>query len=670
MGERAAAVGRKVKNTIGKLPLFKIHPAIGIARVGNADPGQFFIGPELPGLPASPPGGNFKVGGKLRKQAARFRIFEYKPDKASGKLVPEEVTIATPYIQSIEWTVHVANRKASYYEFHGLLGSPAPPYAGADLRNASVTDPAKRKTELEIDPGPKSIGLLGAGAPPGAKPPSSTGTIHIVKKGEYLVLIAKNHGIADWHEIYNHPMNAAFKKKRPDPNLIYPGDELFIPTGAAPSFGNSNATIPISTLGELRTDAKGRLLVLGGNGTSESNKSGGREVLDSFCNNDTWFDDVSDGPVSARITLKTGKSVSAVSAWVLITPPDFAPPIGNVITLYDTLYDVAVQSSAAAFNVPADLAIYDRKPLERYRDLKTNRPTYKPSFTEDIFPILKRTIDQQFVHEPASFFHNTLVDFAKLSKTTPAAPPNPRASIFAFMRKRGGGGGSMPKLLGDEAEEDATRGITSTHPEARLAMTATQLELMEKWAKGDFIDDWPGSPPPKPAAREEGIAPEDIDRAALENCVGGAFYPGIEVGWLIRHPDIYGEPFRIAFDPILQRGKVLGADARTREYTVGAGYFSQQMALPWQADFHDCQIENHDSEDWGWWPGQRPDHAPATGGGLNPWTRATPGPWPSGDPNDCSREEMVDHFWKLGFVKEDPAQPGKYIEGERAAAVP
>ena len=34
---------------------YKIHPAIGIARVGNGHPDQFFIGPEIPGLPTSAP---------------------------------------------------------------------------------------------------------------------------------------------------------------------------------------------------------------------------------------------------------------------------------------------------------------------------------------------------------------------------------------------------------------------------------------------------------------------------------------------------------------------------------------------------------------------------------------------------------------------------------------
>lgn len=52
---------------------------------------------------------------------------------------------------------------------------------------------------------------------------------HIVEQGEYLASIAKDYGFSDWHTIYNHPQNASLKKKRPNPNVLLPGDEIFIP---------------------------------------------------------------------------------------------------------------------------------------------------------------------------------------------------------------------------------------------------------------------------------------------------------------------------------------------------------------------------------------------------------------------------------------------------------
>lgn len=52
---------------------------------------------------------------------------------------------------------------------------------------------------------------------------------HIVKQGECLSSIARHYGLPSWRTIYDHPNNAGFRAKRPDPNLIYPGDQLFIP---------------------------------------------------------------------------------------------------------------------------------------------------------------------------------------------------------------------------------------------------------------------------------------------------------------------------------------------------------------------------------------------------------------------------------------------------------
>lgn len=52
---------------------------------------------------------------------------------------------------------------------------------------------------------------------------------HTVEQGEYLASIAKDYGFSDWHTIYDHPENADLKKNRPNPNILLPGDELYIP---------------------------------------------------------------------------------------------------------------------------------------------------------------------------------------------------------------------------------------------------------------------------------------------------------------------------------------------------------------------------------------------------------------------------------------------------------
>lgn len=52
---------------------------------------------------------------------------------------------------------------------------------------------------------------------------------HVVQQGECLSSIAKQYGFKDYRTIYNDPSNASFKSKRPNPNLIYPGDVIVIP---------------------------------------------------------------------------------------------------------------------------------------------------------------------------------------------------------------------------------------------------------------------------------------------------------------------------------------------------------------------------------------------------------------------------------------------------------
>jgi hypothetical protein len=52
---------------------------------------------------------------------------------------------------------------------------------------------------------------------------------HVTKQGEYLSSIADQYGFSDYEEIWNHPANADLKSKRQNPNVLLPGDRLFIP---------------------------------------------------------------------------------------------------------------------------------------------------------------------------------------------------------------------------------------------------------------------------------------------------------------------------------------------------------------------------------------------------------------------------------------------------------
>jgi len=53
--------------------------------------------------------------------------------------------------------------------------------------------------------------------------------VHTVKQGDCLASIAKQYGFKTWRTIYDDAQNSDFKKKRPNPNIISVGDQIFIP---------------------------------------------------------------------------------------------------------------------------------------------------------------------------------------------------------------------------------------------------------------------------------------------------------------------------------------------------------------------------------------------------------------------------------------------------------
>lgn len=53
--------------------------------------------------------------------------------------------------------------------------------------------------------------------------------VHIVQQGECLSSLAARYGVGGWEELFEHPDNAELKKKRPNPNILAPGDEVVIP---------------------------------------------------------------------------------------------------------------------------------------------------------------------------------------------------------------------------------------------------------------------------------------------------------------------------------------------------------------------------------------------------------------------------------------------------------
>src|SRR6185436_7303377 len=98
--------------------------------------------------------------------------------------------------------------------------------------------------------------------------------------------------------------------------------------------------------------------------------------LDDYANNDHWHDDVSDGPVRATLRLKDASAeVEADPAWVIVAPPDYAPEIQNVVTLWDIVADMTARLRPKS---------------------EATAPT-PVSFTRDIAPILRRVCMMHWV---------------------------------------------------------------------------------------------------------------------------------------------------------------------------------------------------------------------------------------------------------------------------------
>ena len=52
---------------------------------------------------------------------------------------------------------------------------------------------------------------------------------YTVKQGDHLSSIANAFKFSTYQTIWDHPHNAALKAQRVNPNVLYPGDVLYIP---------------------------------------------------------------------------------------------------------------------------------------------------------------------------------------------------------------------------------------------------------------------------------------------------------------------------------------------------------------------------------------------------------------------------------------------------------
>jgi len=468
-----------------------IHPAIGVARIGNSAT-DFYLGPELPGALPSAAGG-FKDGsGAIKRQAARFRIYGLDAD---GRVVRE----LTADDAAITWSVHLSNRKAAWYNFQKALDIPEA--VAVTRRNTAFKD--SERARLVIDPGAREISGRGA-------------------RG-----------------------------------VMFDGG-TFIDSPAE--------------LGELRTDAAGRLLVLGGTGRSFAPLAA---PLKTYSNNDGWCDDIADGPVTATVRYR-GRNLAVDPAWAIVAPPNYAP---GIATGFRTLYDVITQTMVDAGYLAAPSTT---------------------TFVAHIFPLFDRLAQLQWVNQGMleRFGWKSPDDFLAPDYLRALADPSPgnaafRRSLFTRFRHPNlavAEPDALPPIYGDAF------GGKHDNPRNWIAVTPLQFEHLSRWADGAFVDDLDADRPAPRVLEDLPIATQGaaLDRAALDACLGEAFDPGCEASWPMRIASLYAGPFRLRHraEPEADYGDqltpqvALSADGPLNG--CGPGDVTRWMAVPWQTDSVSC----------------------------------------------------------------------------------
>lgn len=488
-----------------------IYPPIGITRVGNSD--DYFTGPLVPEPDATKDENFYRDStGKLKRQAAEFRIYGLN---AKGIAI-KELTNDPAY--DIEWSCHLANQKAAWYQFQLALDVPEaskPEYLNSFKRNVNITD----RQSLIIDGKKQSI--------------------------------KNKNDKAIFQDTFYHVEEP-----------IYLGEMRF---------------------SDQRIDGNNkRLLVLGGKGVAKS-------VFDkkalTFANNDGWYDDTSDGPVTAKVKFND-LELKVQPAWVVCAPPDYAPMQKSVRTMWDLMRDLAVSNKMLP------------KPL-------------KPSFTDDIFPVFKRMTDLQWVNAGFAKTFGTfgaynfeLNDWVMKLRDGSNANQEFRRQMYNQFRQFELPGSQSPALwpwlYGDSIELPA-----EGSPRQHSTLTKLQLEFLCQWVDGDFIDDWdqksalltnPNPIDSYPIEKQ----PDVLTKAALDFCLADAFHPGCEMTWPVRQASMYMSAFRFQHDlktenledsiewgPLLTPSIVTAMDNPFQGQVAGG--ITRWMAIPWQTDTSSCR---------------------------------------------------------------------------------
>ncbi|MEH6405604.1 MAG: LodA/GoxA family CTQ-dependent oxidase [Sneathiella sp.] len=692
----------------------RIHPAIGVSRVGNSS--EFILAPETSaGMPET--GSDISGGlpivpgteaqtitdkdlrdaqGALKPHAQRFRIYAYDtppdgsyPYKGSVSEICIGSQVDGKKVSGITWMVHMANKKcnswiipedpddavktnpdanfgvggmAHYFNGatpnvrNGNFGKDADPTEGGGNGlppgNVDLSDPLRLR-RLVLDAGPKVIdSAAGAG-----------------KRVLFDKLSACRYiGTDGSVNIIDYPIQF--------PDTYF--SELYQPAGPN-----------LDSMGGMETDSQGRLLVIGSPGygagwkQTENNPFGSVPAgtpdepfpLNSDIDNNGWFDDAGDGPVTASLQFTDGTTrVISVPAWCICADPAYAPQVRNVVSIWDEVYN----SWLRAPELVLDTNIYT--PTSSVDG--TYNAGYTAAFEQDVWTMFRASHLQMFTTDLNA---KALGSHDRLNHVSASDDPATYLNVKNFIRDPNTAPGNqletgaplMPLSLGDTGS-------------SFLTVTHTQYFFLNQWYAGKYDD-----------AKESLTAGELLDKNTLTNLLGGRFSPGIDLTFIVRDPYLYNQNWKAAdVGPFRIGGKTLNYSTanigipflgvgytpnRTEENPVEPGDLCKFMALPWHTDYNSCATHqpapNPDRNTtlfWSW-PSQRPvsvytfeDYVAnknAFFGDQHFSVRGTGTQWQTGDENEGDngpsnvgryqdRIDILKNWFNIGTVIQGPAIEG------------
>lgn len=598
-------------------PRFRIYPPLGIARVGNgpATKDQVVFSPEVPWANLFETDNHYLTDkGEVKKQAQRFYIYECDENGLPIKQID-------PADYTIKWSMEVANKKPFWYVFNNCL----------DL-------------SVKFDNQNLSENFF--------KEDLAPGTSAAYRNPNVLTEQLRDPKINNYRkELVNHPGKVSVDCEHPRREIKgqFPDPGDGIKSRLLQMMDASGVKVG---LGTMEYEEEGTLIYYPADGKSAAlNPS---DLNTDFADNSNWYDDICDGRVTAVLTptngddpikLKDAKS----AAWLACAPPDYAPQIQPISTMFDMV------AGTANDDFTPDLSLVFPFMYRLYRMQWVNLGDFlAPSFKETIDELIRDGKFKYLYTNDGSPEAQAVRDKIFNLFRNPQYPLNNEPIIPSKdMTNLVNAADETHKLLMPFYPGDAIDYPGS--PAQWFAIPPLLYDQFTCWKDGDFetvpgdfegMDDL-GKHYQKQfnhAAEKESIRPLLMTRAILETLYGGGFHPGVELTWPMRHAQMYAQNDLIGEDKTglaglygLREIRINAASKKRQDeifyndfglrmnpsdvqesldphsekhwlWEITPGDLTKWMGIPWQSDAGSCQAVFTESQypTPAWWAANLP----------------------------------------------------------------